>query len=427
MKQPIIRSQMPFVHGASMVPDYSNATNLAIGIAQQLEATKVAEAKQEAMNTIQTQLEGKNLQTLLTDPKAGQLLVDMFRVDPDMTEAFVDILKTGNDALIAQAERDATDAQNFYKSLQVGVAEHGEEWAKDTIRQEMAQRQNEGVDTTPLQKMLQMGGDEIGAFAMRQEVLAGGLLEATKESKNVLFNKVDPKDVTPESFAAASVSGDPADIVFKPEEPKEQPERQTIKGDDGFIYWKDNLTRVFPNAKKPVDESAMFDAAQKLRQEFRNETKEFVEVNNAYGRVIASAEDPSPAGDLALIFNFMKVLDPGSTVREGEQASARNAGGVPQRIRALYNSVVDGTKLSAKQRQDFVTRSGKLYKQSKNINDARVKEYERLARKQKLDPELVITDRAIFNVDDIENANQQALINVGKEESIEDLINKYSD
>ena len=76
---------------------------------------------------------------------------------------------------------------------------------------------------------------------------------------------------------------------------------------------------------------------------------------------MASANNPSPAGDLALIFNYMKVLDPGSTVREGEFANAQNSGSVPNRIVALYNSVINGTRLSDPQRNDFVNRAGQLF------------------------------------------------------------------
>ena len=60
------------------------------------------------------------------------------------------------------------------------------------------------------------------------------------------------------------------------------------------------------------------EAISTARREFSGlpAVKSFAEQASAYGRVVASAEDPSPAGDLALIFNYMKVLDPGSTVRD---------------------------------------------------------------------------------------------------------------
>ena len=106
--------------------------------------------------------------------------------------------------------------------------------------------------------------------------------------------------------------------------------------------------------------------SDKLRKEVFDRAKslKFIDVTSAFDRIQASAEDPSPAGDLALIFNFMKMLDPGSTVREGEFANAQNAGGVDDTLRGLYNRVTKGTRLTEPQRADFLNRSNKLFKQS---------------------------------------------------------------
>jgi hypothetical protein len=59
------------------------------------------------------------------------------------------------------------------------------------------------------------------------------------------------------------------------------------------------------------------------------------------------------ADDIALIFSFMKTLDPGSTVREGEFATAEKAGGVPERIWNLYNKIKAGEFLTNEQRMDY--------------------------------------------------------------------------
>lgn len=104
-------------------------------------------------------------------------------------------------------------------------------------------------------------------------------------------------------------------------------------------------------------------AIANVRKEFTGlpAVKDFAQQSAAYGRIVASADEPSAAGDLALIFNYMKVLDPGSVVREGEFATAQNAAGVPQRVQALYNNVLRGERLTPEQRKDFVGRAGKLY------------------------------------------------------------------
>ena len=57
---------------------------------------------------------------------------------------------------------------------------------------------------------------------------------------------------------------------------------------------------------------------------------------------------------MALVFTFMKVLDPSSTVREGEYANAQNAPGVSQKIINQYNKILDGELLTPKGRAGFV-------------------------------------------------------------------------
>ena len=59
--------------------------------------------------------------------------------------------------------------------------------------------------------------------------------------------------------------------------------------------------------------------------------------------------------DVAMIFQFMKSLDPDSVVREGEYATASNAGlGVPERVWRLYNSAIDGEILLPEVRKEII-------------------------------------------------------------------------
>ena len=118
--------------------------------------------------------------------------------------------------------------------------------------------------------------------------------------------------------------------------------------------------------------------------------KSFSEQAQAFGRIVASAEDPSPAGDLALIFNFMKVLDPGSTVREGEFANAQNAGGIDDKVRGLYNQIINGKRLSEVQRADFVGRAQRLYSNAEQGYAKTEKFYRGVAERAGLKPEEVI-------------------------------------
>jgi hypothetical protein len=142
------------------------------------------------------------------------------------------------------------------------------------------------------------------------------------------------------------------------------------------------------------DSKEKFNKAKDLRREFTKSSQDFIKVQDAFGRVQASAKDPSAAGDLALIFNYMKVLDPGSTVREGEFASAQNSGSVPDIIRAKYNKVRWGERLSSVIRDDFVNRAGSLYKEQLRGYEQTKGKYKELSESYGLKPERVVIDYA---------------------------------
>ena len=81
--------------------------------------------------------------------------------------------------------------------------------------------------------------------------------------------------------------------------------------------------------------------------------KDYNKVSAAYEKVKVAAKGAGPADDISLIFGYMKILDPGSTVREGEFATAANAGGVDTRIWNLFNKLKTGERLTPDQREMF--------------------------------------------------------------------------
>lgn len=133
---------------------------------------------------------------------------------------------------------------------------------------------------------------------------------------------------------------------------------------------------------------------QDARKEFTAlpQVKSFAEQTAAYSRIIKSVQDPSPAGDLALIFNYMKMLDPGSVVREGEFATAQNAGGVDDRVRSFYNRVLEGTRLTPGQRDDFANRATRIYSGAQEGYEQIAKQYGSFATSAGLPADQVIPD-----------------------------------
>ncbi len=135
-----------------------------------------------------------------------------------------------------------------------------------------------------------------------------------------------------------------------------------------------------------------FKDSQSLRKEFLGQSKEYQKVRDSYTRVEGSTEDPSPAGDLSLIFNYMKMLDPGSVVRESEFATAAQTGSYGDRIQASVQKVMSGERLTPKQRKDFVDKAKVLMTGMEKQHKKREKSYKSIAKKNQLSANEVVVD-----------------------------------
>lgn len=146
-------------------------------------------------------------------------------------------------------------------------------------------------------------------------------------------------------------------------------------------------------AKDPTPEKdSGFKNAKDLRQEFIGQSKDFKQISDSFGRIQAAGKNPSAAGDLALIFNYMKMLDPGSTVREGEFSTAQNSAGIPERVRAMYNNVTSGERLTENTRSDFLGRANSLYDSQEQGQQQIEGVYKGLSERAQLDPKNVLVD-----------------------------------
>jgi hypothetical protein len=114
-------------------------------------------------------------------------------------------------------------------------------------------------------------------------------------------------------------------------------------------------------AQQASQSAQTFTQERQLRTEFGNNpavrtlatVRPQVQIIGDIARRASAGERISAADDLALIFSYMKMLDPGSVVREGEFANAQNTAGIPERVVNAYNRALDGTRLSDSQRNEF--------------------------------------------------------------------------
>jgi hypothetical protein len=106
-----------------------------------------------------------------------------------------------------------------------------------------------------------------------------------------------------------------------------------------------------------------FENEMKLKSEFKSEPvyKAYQEMQSAYNQITDSLKSESPAGDLAAATKFMKLLDPGSVVRESELAMAMSASGALDRARNYAELRISGKKLTPDQRKDFQQLSNQLF------------------------------------------------------------------
>jgi len=126
--------------------------------------------------------------------------------------------------------------------------------------------------------------------------------------------------------------------------------------------------------------------------------------NRKMQKISKAAEKGSPAAQLSLIFNFMKVNDPGSVVREGEFDTAAKAKAFLEKVDngqikvnadaapglAWLRQVAFGQKMTDTQVRDFMATSNNLFSAQQQNADMIIRDILDRANSEGLSPERVI-------------------------------------
>ena len=106
-----------------------------------------------------------------------------------------------------------------------------------------------------------------------------------------------------------------------------------------------------------------FDNERNLGKDFRSEPiyKEFTDMKSAFKQVVSSLSQGTPIGDVAGATKIMKLLDPGSVVRESELGIAMASAGRLDRLKNYFDNMMSGQILTPTQRQDFERLATELY------------------------------------------------------------------
>jgi hypothetical protein len=167
-------------------------------------------------------------------------------------------------------------------------------------------------------------------------------------------------------------------------------------GEDGKTYWEQDRDAMIIGKDGEVlgvkTPEAAFADVNNWGKRYMADSSGYMSRGEHLSNLFVGAQKNNAAGDLAMIFSYMKMLDPTSVVREGEQASAQNAAGVPDRIRNLYNNLLTGERLSANQRREFLGVARDMFANEVEPQRQRIKLFSGFARDRGMNPDYIIQD-----------------------------------
>jgi hypothetical protein len=146
-------------------------------------------------------------------------------------------------------------------------------------------------------------------------------------------------------------------------------------------------------------EGAKFDSptgkierAKYLKNGFDQRMKDnkFYEYRDNMNKIQASVESGTPISDVATATSIMKMLDPGSVVRESELQVALEAEGIKNRIQNWKNRKIKGDKLTPNQRAEFNQLAQDFFKVAQDTKNKLVNEYANFSKEYEVDPKLII-------------------------------------
>lgn len=141
-----------------------------------------------------------------------------------------------------------------------------------------------------------------------------------------------------------------------PEKPNLPPGMQMVDG----------VAVPIPGVREAEDPKRAATAANDLRGEYTKLTADFRTVQDAFNKIEMAGK--TGQGDMALLYGYMKILDPTSVVRESEFATAAKSGSFGEQMQGMVTKVLNGERLPETVREGFRA-------EARNVYQAQVKSY----------------------------------------------------
>jgi len=234
------------ISGASLVPDFSGANRLALGIAQQFKAQQVEKAEQQEAGEIRAILLKQNIDQLSSDPDLMSKIFRLEEIQDGAGKIIFDTLAKADEIENLKLAQTVEDANTFYGNFQQILKTDGPTAANELLRLRIIDEEVAGdadANTDILKQMLVSNPDEQGVIANRQLALSNTALEipdinnlagrkqTLEEAKLTQaitefeaeqvgdggfvgdIQPPSPKDFTPDSISDFQRSGDARDLV----------------------------------------------------------------------------------------------------------------------------------------------------------------------------------------------------------------------
>jgi hypothetical protein len=127
-----------------------------------------------------------------------------------------------------------------------------------------------------------------------------------------------------------------------------------------------------------------------LRDEYTTQTAPFRTISDAYKKIMSTADNG--AGDMSLLYQYVKLLDPNSVVRESEFATAAASGSFGERVQGEVNRILSGERMAPSLRQSFRNEATNIYNNQRNSAEQTAERYRGLAESYSLDPARVVVE-----------------------------------
>jgi hypothetical protein len=222
-------------------------------------------------------------------------------------------------------------------------------------------------------------------LSQQQRALIGGL--GREKGTQYLLEAMKP-EATPENIKTLRALGLPVTLagLRQLDKPEPSPAESRLLKEAGMPVTLENIMQLRRsgatnvNVKVPVDMTSGqkgFENEMSLGKAFKAEPiyKDYSDMQSAFGQVVSSLSAGTPIGDVAGATKIMKLLDPGSVVRESELAIAMAASGRMDRLQNYFSNMLSGEKLTPTQRDDFKALANELYAAAGDAYNKKRNEY----------------------------------------------------